>query len=40
MFETGRPPVPIGESLEIVAFMEAALHSAQSGGAPVSLRSS
>jgi predicted dehydrogenase len=39
MFQSGRPPVPIEESLEIVAFMEAGLESAQSGGAPVSLRS-
>jgi virulence factor len=39
MFQSGRPPVPIEESLEIVAFMEAGLQSAQSGGAPVSLRS-
>lgn len=37
MFETGRAPVPIEESLEIVAFMEAALRSAQNGGAPVKL---
>jgi virulence factor len=39
MFATGQPPVPIAESLEIVAFMEAALHSARNGGAPVSIAS-
>lgn len=37
MFETGQPPIPIAESLEIVAFMEAALHSAREGGTPVKL---
>jgi hypothetical protein len=37
MVETGRPPVPIAESLEIVAFMEAALHSARRGGEPVAV---
>lgn len=39
MFQTGRPPIGIEESLEIVAFMEAALHSARQGGAPVALPS-
>jgi len=37
MVETGRPPVPIEESLEIVAFMEAALSSARQGGEPVAV---
>lgn len=35
MFETREAPVDPGETLEIVAFMEATLHSAESGGAPV-----
>lgn len=37
MFQTGQPPIPIEESLEIVAFMEAALQSAREGGKPVAL---
>jgi hypothetical protein len=36
-FETGKPPIRIEESLEIVAFMEAALQSSRQGGAPVRL---
>ncbi len=37
-FETGRAPVPNGETLEIFAFMDAAQQSKDSGGRPVSLR--
>ncbi len=37
-FETGVAPVPPEESLEIFAFMDAALRSRQSGGRPVTLR--
>ena len=32
MFETGKPPLPIEETVEIIAFLEAALKSANSGG--------
>jgi hypothetical protein len=36
-FQTGRPPVSAEETLEIMAFMEAADQSKQQGGAPVSI---
>ena len=36
-FETGVPPVPPEETLEIIAFMEAAELSKNRGGAPVPL---
>jgi hypothetical protein len=35
MFATGRPPIDPAESVEIVAFIEAALASGERGGAPV-----
>ena len=38
-FKTGKPPVEARETLEILAFMEAADVSKQQGGAPVSLES-
>ncbi len=31
-FATGRPPIPLSHTVEIVAFIEAALHSAGNGG--------
>ncbi len=37
MFETGQSPLPIQETLEVVAFQEAALKSAHSGGVKVKL---
>lgn len=37
-FQTGEVPVPVEESLEIFAFMDAALRSKQAGGAPQTLR--
>ena len=37
MFTTGQPPLPITETLEIIAFIEAANTSARSGGASISL---
>jgi hypothetical protein len=37
-FQTGVPPVSAEESLEIFAFMDAALRSKQAGGKPVPLR--
>jgi Oxidoreductase family, NAD-binding Rossmann fold len=37
-FETGVVPVPVEESLEIFAFMDAALRSKQNGGKPAALR--
>jgi hypothetical protein len=37
-FQTGIVPVPVEESLEIFAFMDAALRSKQSGGKPAALR--
>ncbi|MCC7157204.1 MAG: Gfo/Idh/MocA family oxidoreductase [Bryobacterales bacterium] len=37
-FQTGIVPVPVEESLEIFAFMDAALRSKQSGGQPQALR--
>jgi len=37
-FQTGVVPVPVEESLEIFAFMDAALRSKQSGGQPQTLR--
>ena len=36
-FQTGVPPVPPDETLEIIAFMEAAELSKARGGAPVSM---
>ncbi|MGA2114975.1 MAG: Gfo/Idh/MocA family oxidoreductase [Bryobacteraceae bacterium] len=36
-FNTGKPPVPHQETLEIFAFMDAALRSMQDGGRPVRL---
>jgi predicted dehydrogenase len=36
-FRTGKPPVPAAETLEIVAFMEAAERSVEQGGKPVPL---
>jgi hypothetical protein len=36
-FETGRPPIPLSHTVEIVAFMEAALHSAHNEGQPTTL---
>ena len=38
-FKTGKPPVTAEETLEILAFMEAADESKRQGGAPVSLES-
>jgi predicted dehydrogenase len=37
-FESKKPPVPNAESLEIMAFMDAAQRSKQAGGQPVALR--
>jgi hypothetical protein len=37
-FQTGVVPVPVEESLEIFAFMDAALRSKQAGGRPMPLR--
>jgi len=37
-FQTGVVPVPVEESLELFAFMDAALRSKQSGGKPAALR--
>jgi hypothetical protein len=37
-FETGKPPVPNQETLEIFAFMDAAQRSKEAGGAPMRLR--
>ena len=37
-FQTGEVPVPVEESLEIFAFMDAALRSKQAGGRPMALR--
>ena len=37
-FETGKPPVPNDETLEIFAFMDAAERSKDQGGKPVALR--
>ncbi len=36
-FETGQPPVPNAETLEIFAFMDAAQRSKAEGGKPVKL---
>jgi hypothetical protein len=36
-FETGRPPIPLSHTVEIVAFIEAALHSAHNDGQPTVL---
>jgi hypothetical protein len=36
-FNTGNPPVPHDETLEIFAFMDAALRSMKDGGRPVRL---
>ena len=38
-FRTGKPPVSLQETLEILTFMEAADESKRQGGAPVSLES-
>jgi predicted dehydrogenase len=38
-FKTGKPPIDIEETLEIMAFMEAADESKRQGGSPVSLES-
>ena len=38
-FKSGKPPVDAAETLEIMAFMEAADQSRQQGGAPVSMES-
>jgi predicted dehydrogenase len=38
-FKTGRPPVSAEETIEIIAFMEAADESKRSGGKPVTLES-
>jgi predicted dehydrogenase len=37
-FQTGKPPVPNEETLEIMAFMDAAQRSKEEGGKPVTLR--
>ena len=37
-FRTGEPPVPNDVTIEIFAFMDAALHSKDRGGAVVKLR--
>jgi len=37
LFRTGEPPVSLSETLEMVAFMEAALESSQDGGRAVAL---
>lgn len=37
-FQTGEPPVPNGETLEMFAFMDAAQRSKEAGGRPVKLR--
>jgi hypothetical protein len=37
-FETGKPPVPNGETLEMFAFMDAAQRSKEQGGVTVALR--
>lgn len=37
-FQTGKPPVPNEETLEIMAFLDAAQRSKQQGGAPAALR--
>lgn len=39
MFKTGKPPIDITETLEVVAFIEAALQSAEQSGEPVELPS-
>ncbi len=37
-FQTGQPPVPNGETLEIFAFLDAAQRSKEAGGKPMKLR--
>jgi hypothetical protein len=37
-FQTGQPPVPNEETLEIFAFLDAAQRSKEAGGRPVGLR--
>ena len=37
-FQTGKPPVPNDETMEIFSFMDAALRSKNSGGEAVALR--
>ncbi len=38
MFETKEAPIDLRETLEIVAFIEAAKRSADAGGAPVEIK--
>ena len=38
MFETRQMPIDLRETLEIVAFIEAARRSAEAGGAPVEIK--
>lgn len=38
-FQTGQPPVPAAETLELLAFMEAADESKRQGGCPVTIES-
>jgi virulence factor len=38
MFETGKPPVDLQETLELVAFIEAAMESGANNGKPVDLK--
>ena len=37
-FQTGKPPVAPEETLEIIAFMDAAQRSKEAGGRPMRLR--
>jgi hypothetical protein len=37
-FQTGKPPVPNEDTLEIFAFMDAAQRSKAAGGKPMKLR--
>jgi hypothetical protein len=37
MFQTGKPPIDISETVEIVSFIEAANKSGKQGGEKVSL---
>lgn len=38
MFTTGQPPIDVRESVELIAFIEAAMRSAQFGGKPTQIR--
>ena len=38
MFETGKPPLDLRQTLEIVAFIESAMKSAELGGLPIPVR--